>query len=371
MSRVYKPTRRKTDGSVGRSKKWWLDYRDATGKRVRRPASTDKKIALSMLREAEQEVDRVLAGGSATGSLDVPLAGLARQFLDDMQLHLKPRTLQDYREVLGILLLREKPAIRVKKVSALKPMTVKEYQTRASKELASRTVNKHVCVLGTLLNWAVQNALIPFNPIKGVRMLPAVPTRLQRALSEEEISELLLASSEESREVWILFLETGLRKREMASLTWADIRFEAGEIRVRAEETKTKRGRVIPMSTAVTTILRNRHAKQNPSPDDLVLPTICDRPFYTQVLSVFKHDVEAAGIDLDGVHIHGLRRTFATRLIRAGADPKTVQTLLGHSTLNLTLQLYTDGNAMDLKGAIDKLPSMEVKEPANVYRSVG
>ena len=103
----------------------------------------------------------------------------------------------------------------------------------------------------------------------------------------------------------------------------------------------------------------------------LIPREICGRPFYTQILNVFKRDVEAAGIDKDGVHIHGLRRTFATRLIRAGADPKTVQTLLGHSTLDLTLQLYTDAKAMDLKGAIDKLPSLEVKEPTLVYRAVG
>ena len=56
-------------------------------------------------------------------------------------------------------------------------------------------------------------------------------------------------------------------------------------------------------------------------------------------------------------NINSTARTFATRLNKAGADPKTVQTPLSHSTLNLTMQLYTDGNAMDLKGAINGCPT--------------
>lgn len=367
MGSVYRRTWKAKDGKVRRSKRWWMDYRDATGKRIRKPASTDKKISHSMLRKEEEEAERIRMGGPEKGSLDTSLSGLARLFLMDMELHLKPRTLQDYREVLGILLLRDTPALSVKKVARLKPTTVKEYQAKASRKLASRTVNKHIRILGTMLNWAVNSQLIPCNPIKGVRMLPVVPTRPQRALSEEEISELLLVADADSRDIWILFLDSGLRKREMASLTWADIDFEAQQIRVRAEETKTGKGRTIPMSDGVLQILDRRHKEADPEPGDVVLPSICGRPFYTQALHVFKLDAEAAGIDPAGVHIHGLRRTFATRLIRAGADPKTVQTLLGHSTLELTLQLYTDAKAMDLRSAINRLPTLRVEEAHPVY----
>jgi len=211
--------------------------------------------------------------------------------------------------------------------------------------------------------------LIPHNPIRGVRKLPHGATRTQRALSEEEISELLLAADEESRSVWIFFLETGMRKGEVARLTWADLDFDDSMIRVRAEVTKTNKGRSIPMSARVKKLLEKRQKAEEPKISDQVFSTIQGRPFYTQALAVFHHDVEAANIDPEGVHIHGLRRTFATRLIKAGADPKTVQTLLGHSTLNLTLQLYTDGNAMDLKGAIDELPDLKVEESTPWYEA--
>jgi integrase len=54
----------------------------------------------------------------------------------------------------------------------------------------------------------------------------------------------------------------------------------------------------------------------------------------------------------------------------ARADAEAVQTLLGHSTLDLTLKLYTDAKSMDLKGALDKLGDFEVKEVAPVFRVV-
>ncbi|MBI5851752.1 MAG: site-specific integrase [Planctomycetes bacterium] len=202
-------------------------------------------------------------------------------------------------------------------------------------------------------------------------MLPSKPVKEQRALSDEEIGELLKASSEESREVWVLFLHTGMRKRELALLQWKDVDLVADEIHVRPEVAKSKRGRRIPMSADVKAILQKRLVAAGDAQSDApVLPTIEKRGFYEYVLRTFDRDLEAANIDKVGVHVHALRRTFATRLIRAGVDPKSVQTLLGHSTLDLTLKLYTDARGMDLKGAVSKLGVLEVKEARPEFRVV-
>jgi site-specific recombinase XerD len=115
---------------------------------------------------------------------------------------------------------------------------------------------------------------------------------------------------------------------------------------------------------------RRRDAASDAGSRDVVLPRIEGRDFYEYVLVSLDRDLEAAHIDKTGIHVHALRRTFATRLIKAGSDPKTVQTLLGHSTLDLTLKLYTDAKSMDLKGALDKLGDFEVKEAAPVFRVV-
>jgi hypothetical protein len=49
---------------------------------------------------------------------------------------------------------------------------------------------------------------------------------------------------------------------------------------------------------------------------------------------------DAEGREIDHVDLHSLRRTFATNLIESGADPKSVQELLGHETLDMTMRLY-------------------------------
>jgi integrase len=319
-------------------------------------------------------VERIRLELELSAPVDHSLRELVERFLADMRLHLRPKTIEGYEESLNRLILGSKSTkaeLRVRKVSELSPSVVKDYQARMAGKLSARSINRLITVLGTLLNWAVDNQLIRTNPIKGVRMLPARPVREQRALTEEEVGELLLAATEESREVWILFLHTGLRKREMASLEWRDVDLEVGEIVVRPDVAKSKRSRRIPMTGDVKRILqRRRDAAPDTGSRDVVLPRIEGRDFYEYVLVSLDRDLEAAHIDKTGIHVHALRRTFATRLIKAGADPKTVQTLLGHSTLDLTLKLYTDAKSMDLKGALDKLGDFEVKEAAPVFRVV-
>ncbi len=54
--------------------------------------------------------------------------------------------------------------------------------------------------------------------------------------------------------------------------------------------------------------------------------------------------------------LHSLRRTFATSLIAAGADPKSVQELLGHRTLDMTMRIYAKINGQTKRQALGRLP---------------
>ena len=64
---------------------------------------------------------------------------------------------------------------------------------------------------------------------------------------------------------------------------------------------------------------------------------------------------DSKGILLEHLDIHGLRRTFATNLITGGADPKTVQELLGHKTLAMTMKIYTKIRGQNKRQAINVL----------------
>ena len=374
MGRIFKPKRKRKDGTTWVSPRWWIEYRNEMRRVTTEPASTDKKLAQSLLRKAEERVERVRLGLEAPQAEQISLQEIGTRFLEDMALHLRPKTMASYKQTVTALVLGDKkgPAkILVKKVSELRPAVIKDYQSKMAGKVANRTINRQVTILKTMLNWAVESQLIRANPIMGVRMLPKKPVRVQRALTEEEIHLLMKAADEEGRELWTLFLDTGMRKGEMATLRWKDIDLEGKVITVRPEIAKNRKERRIPMSQAVLAILKRRFESTSPGPTDLVVPKIRNQGLYHYARDEFMRDIKKAGINPEGIHIHALRRTFATRLIRSGADPKTVQAILGHATLELTLQLYTDAKALDLRSAIERLPELTVSESRGLYRATG
>lgn len=57
------------------------------------------------------------------------------------------------------------------------------------------------------------------------------------------------------------------------------------------------------------------------------------------------------------MHIHDLRHTFGTHLSKAGVPPRVSQAAMGHSSLHLTMNIYTDPTLLDVAGAINALPT--------------
>ena len=80
-----------------------------------------------------------------------------------------------------------------------------------------------------------------------------------------------------------------------------------------------------------------------------------NRLHYTQLGQVFRQYVDAAGVnERKRVTLHTLRHVFASELLRAGANVRQIQELLGHKHLDST-QRYTRVNAHELRGAIKRL----------------
>ena len=85
----------------------------------------------------------------------------------------------------------------------------------------------------------------------------------------------------------------------------------------------------------------------------------------TGLLRILNLDLEAAGIpkkDSRGrtVDIHALRHTFGTMLSAAGVAPRTAQEAMRHSSIDLTMNVYTDPALLDVAGAIEMLPNLEI-----------
>ena len=198
-----------------------------------------------------------------------------------------------------------------------------------------------------------------------------------------------------------LMLEAGLRKSETASVTWNDIDLVSGTLTTRPywEGNKNGKEETLPLTPGLLEALRRRR-ELHPGPAHHKVVRVTDR-----LLRQFKDDLVAAGLakrvpldkrdqpialdesgrpvekpvrwtfdtrDAGGqvVDLHALRHTFGTRLgSTPGIDPKSVQTLMRHSTPNLTFSVYVHSDKSRLQAAVDALPSISthpMKIDANV-----
>ena len=82
------------------------------------------------------------------------------------------------------------------------------------------------------------------------------------------------------------------------------------------------------------------------------------------MIKIFNRDLQAADIpkydQIDRVvDIHALRHTFGTHLARAGVAPRVAQAAMRHSSIDLTMNVYTDPTLLDVAGAVEALPRIE------------
>jgi integrase len=251
-----------------------------------------------------------------------------------------------------------------------------------------------------MLNWAVDAGVIAQNPVGRLKRLPTTRDHQRyrrRALSEGEIARFLAASEADDAEnelraalegitrvpqtpLWLTLLETGARWNEARLATWGDVDLRKRLLTLRAENTKSRKVRVIPFREGLAGRLR----ALRPQHEAVLgrLPTVQDRVFVspegvplprptTNAMRVFDRLLDRAGIpktDLQGekLDIHAVRHSFASRLARAGVGITHAQHLLGHSDPKLTAQVYTHVRAEDLRPAIDALPELERAPVARV-----
>ncbi len=161
-----------------------------------------------------------------------------------------------------------------------------------------------------------------------------------RHRNPEELDRLLEATSPQGRDVIQLALLTGMRKGEIRGLLERDCDFLREEIHIR--ESKTGESRIIPMHPTVKEILWRR------------MQGIEDQPLFSPAFHrAFELAVRRTG--LRDLRFHDLRRSAASYLIMSGADPKSVQEILGHKDMRMTMDVYIRVSKAHVKEAIGRL----------------
>ncbi|RIJ76657.1 site-specific integrase [Nakamurella silvestris] len=201
-------------------------------------------------------------------------------------------------------------------------------------------------ILSSLLDLAVQDKNLPSNPLDKLT-LPSTRTGEKVPLADDQVHALTAAMGPHSLEVWTL-VKTGMRWGEMAALLVRDlvmdrkrILIHRGYVEAKGKrhylETKTAKHREVPVSgdhfDALVLLAAGR------KPDDLLFPGPAGNG-WTKTLWRRRWNAARVAIGEQAIGTHILRHTAASRLIRAGADPKVVQRMLGHSSAAMTMDLY-------------------------------
>lgn len=323
--------------------------------------TTDKRVALTKLleiaKEREMEAAGMLPPQTVREGMATPLPTLLAAFLDD--LHTKGRastTHAKYQKTLAKLFLRCRWRL-------LGDITARSFcEWRAKCGLSPKTLNDLLGAMMTFLGWLKHQHRLGDNPLEHVQRIDTRATRKQhrRALSADELGRLLSVAPPHRSLVYQVAAYTGLRRSEMMALQWADFTLEgsAPVVRVRASITKNRKDAVIPLHPELAAVL-GAHKPPDAAPFGLVLAGLVLR------IPTFRKDLVAAGIQFIDesarrVDLHSLRMTFGTNLTLGGAAPRTVQELMRHSDMKLTMKIYTDASQLPLATAVAQLPSVNV-----------
>jgi integrase len=207
--------------------------------------------------------------------------------------------------------------------------------------ISRNTVNTHIRHIKASLTKAIEWELIKEHPLKGYKLL-RVQRRPPAFLLPEQIEKVLqVIDNEFWAFVFKIFIYTGMRLSEVANLYWRDIDLRRGVITVR--KAKNYQARIIPIHPK----LREGIEKRVPAVGKVV--PYCKDYIYHKI----KGYLRKAGFS--NMRVHDLRHTFASLMVMAGVDLKTVQELLGHQDYRTT-EIYAHLAPNHLHDAIKKLP---------------
>jgi integrase len=219
--------------------------------------------------------------------------------------------------------------------------------------------------LRAALNAAVRQRLIPWNPCAGVE-LPAAPRHEAQVWGPEQAGEFLEATAgHRLHAAWRLVLLRGLRRGELCGLQWDDIDTDAAPAYLRIRRTllefggqvrqdtpkSEKSARDVSLDAETARLLREHRKAQvaerlaagsayEPGPGGgWVLADEIGRPYRPDLISArFRQAARAAGLPV--IKLHEGRHTAATLALEAGVDVKLVSAQLGHSTTQITSDIY-------------------------------
>ncbi len=252
------------------------------------------------------------------------------------------------------------PEVGHLKLRDLTPMIVQDLYQKKLKVLSPRTVQYVHVTLHRSLSQALRWNLIPRN-VTDLVDPPKVVREEITPLNEDEVKVLFeIVEGSPLEALYVLAVTAGLRKGELLGLHWEDIDLDLVILRVKRSLSLTQGGPVlVPPKTAkgkrsvglsriCVEALRKHKLRQDEQKKswarDLGIVFPNDLGEYRRSRNVIHGCFERVKVkgNLPDIRFHDLRHTCATLLLTKGVHPKIVQEMLGHSSISITLDTYSN-----------------------------
>jgi len=360
------------EGSVYQRKdgRWVASaYVPVAGGKVRRVSSytTTRTEANKMLRKLIEQAER----DAPVAPASLTIAAFLDEWLAYVKHHVRPSTWTAYE---GNSRLHIVPHIGRKKLTRLSVREVRlMLEEMRSAGVGQRTIQYVHATLRAALEHAYRDELISRNVAKLVQVERPRPNP-KEPLSVEEARKLLAATSGDRHyALWVLMIMLGLRRSEVCGLRWEHIDFQAATLHImqtvqRAEgklrelPTKSRRStRTVPLPPRALTALLDRHRELDVSTGEVDQPTNVyvfgtrnGTPLEPRNLSRMWTDLcKTQGIRQ--VPLHGLRHTCVSLLLAQGVHPRVVMEIVGHSAIEITMNVYGHLNVENQRKALEGL----------------
>lgn len=354
---------------------WRLDKND------RAPAGKPRDLSL---REKERQIQQDLFNQIVPNGGNLTVLELVQKYLS-LKVNVRHNTQANYNFVVGILKKEAFGSLRIDKV---KLSDAKAWLIKLQKDgRGYSTIYSVRGVVRPAFEMAVQDDLIRKNPF-GFELATVVvnDSVTREAITRAQERAFLKFIQEDNcyrkyyDGIYILF-NTGLRISEFCGLTISDIDFQNKRIRVDhqlqrkrdmeyiIEDTKTKSGeRYVPMSQQVVECFRRVIANRKPPKREPIIDgytgfLFLDKNEMPMVAlhweHYFKHILNKYNsiykVQLPKITPHVCRHTFCSNMARSGMSPKTLQYIMGHSDISVTLNTYTHLTFDDAKAEFDRV----------------
>ena len=357
------------------------------------------------VRAKRREYDAAVANGTYCEPTKLTVGEWLGYWLKEFKYrYVEPSSYDFYESKVRVHLIPNIGSVRLQELNTLQIQSMINILVM---KLSATTIQNIHLTLNQALEKAVDIGYISKNPAKQCTLPKKKKDKKYKAFKQEEISKIMKSINYDNSfgVIVMLAFATGLREGEILALTWEDFDFEnkcvsinkaLSHIKVRDEigepikvdnknigqlivkQPKTESSiRVMPLPANIIPILKKHKLKtaeinlRNGIPvndENLAFPTSKGTKIYPNNLCVqWKRFLKRAGVNY--LTFHSIRHTYTTILTEKGGSIKTIQELLGHSSISTTLDIYTHVSGDLKKSTVSKLndifTNLEASEDGN------